>query len=102
MVVVAGRCDAACAPSLSAHLRKVRRETDVVVDLWDVAHISPPVVGVLAEAKQSADAEGWGFALVADPAGPCIEAIEAAGEADTLRPFASRQDARRALQLASP
>jgi anti-anti-sigma factor len=95
MVVVAGEVDAASAMLLASELRKLQEGNDLVVDLWDVPHIDSAAVTALDTAKRRADAAGWGFAVVADPAGSCARAIE---HADGLRPFPSRQAARAAMQ----
>ena len=98
MVVVGGALDADGAHQLAVHLRQAQGEGDLIVDLWDVTRFESPAVGVFTEAKRRAEAAGWGFALVADPTGPCRDVIEAAGQTENLRPFATRQDARAALQ----
>jgi anti-anti-sigma regulatory factor len=102
MVVVTGPVGAENAVMLGSELRKLQRECSVVVELWDVTAIDEVGVFALTAAKRRADAAGWGFAVVADPAGPVTEAIETAGATETLKPFTSRKTARRALQLASP
>ena len=102
MVVVTGPVDAETAVVLGSELRKLQRECDVVVDLWDVTEIDEVGVFALTASKRRANHAGWGFAVVADPAGPVTAAIEDAGATETLKPFASRKMARRALQLASP
>ena len=98
MVVVGGTLDADGARALAAHLRQAQADGDLIVDLWDVTRFEPPVVGVFTEAKDRAEAAGWGFALVADPDGPCRDVIEAAGQTENLQPFTTRQEARAALQ----
>ena len=98
MVVVGGAMDADGARTVEAHLRHAQGEGDVIVDLWDVTRFDRAAVGVLTDAKRRTEDAGWGFALVADPSGPCRDAIEAAGETGFLRPVATRQQARAALQ----
>ena len=102
MIVVTGRVDHESAVLLGSELRKLQREAHVVVDLWDLAEIEEVGVFVLTAAKRRADASGWGFAIVADPNGPIVEAIEAAGATETLKPVASRKQARQVLELSSP
>ena len=98
MVVVGGPLDAEGGRALAAHLRQAQVDGDLIVDLWDVTRFEPESVAVFTEAKRRADEAGWGFAMVADPNGPCRDAIENAGETENLRPFTTRQEARAALQ----
>lgn len=102
MVVVTGRIDHENAVMLGSELRKLQREAHVVIDLWDLAEIEEVGVFVLTAAKRRADAAGWGFAVVTDPAGPIVEAIERAEATGTLKPVASRKEARRVLELSAP
>ena len=98
IVVVSGEIDSKGAALLGSQLRELQIANDVVVDLWDVTEMDAAAVASLEAAKRRADAGGWGFALVADPAGPCDEALKAAGIDGALAPFPSRQAARAALQ----
>ena len=98
MVVVGGPLDMEGARTLAAHLRHAQGDGDLIVDLWDVTRFAPDSVAVFKEAKRRADEAGWGFAMVADPNGPCRDAIALAGETEYLRPFTTRQEARAALQ----
>ena len=98
MVVVGGPLDVEGARTLAAHLRHAQGDGDLIVDLWDVTKFAPDSVAVFTEAKRRADEAGWGFAMVADPNGPCRDAIELAGQTENLRPFTTRQEARAALQ----
>src|SRR5688572_30278533 len=98
MVVVSGPLDSDGARTLAAHLRHAQGDGDLIIDLWDVTKFESRAVGIFTEAKVRADQAGWGFAMVADPNGPCTDAIERAGEMENLRPFATRQEARAALQ----
>lgn len=102
MVVVTGRIDHENAVMLGSELRKLQREAHVVVDLWDLSEIEEVGVFVLTAAKRRADAAGWGFGVVADPAGPIVEAIERAEASDTLKPVSTRKEARRVMELTSP
>jgi anti-anti-sigma regulatory factor len=102
IIVVSGRVDVESAVQLGSEIRRLQRERNVVVDLWDVTELHEVGVFVLTAAKRQAKGSGWGFAVVADPMGACVKAIEDAGATDTLRPFASRRQARQALQTASP
>ena len=100
MVVVGGPLDAEGAQALATHLRQAQGDGDLIIDMWDVTRFEPESVAVFTEAKRRADEAGWGFAMVADPNGPCRDAIELAGQTENLQPFASRQHARAALQQA--
>ena len=100
VVVASGALNAEGAKRLGSHLRRLQRGSDVLVDLWDVTSCDSAGVAVLEAAKRRADAAGWGFAVVSDPAGPCIEALEVAGIASAIPTFSDRHDARAAL--ASP
>ena len=97
VVVVNGNVDADAAVVLGTQLRKLQRESDLLIDLWDVTSMDPVAIDTLAGAKHRADAGGWGFAIVADPEGPCAEAL-AAHQGDLLKPFRSRKAARDAFQ----
>jgi hypothetical protein len=92
VVVASGDLDADGVARLDALLRK--GDKDVVVDVWDVTHFDADGAAALKNAKARADEAGWGLAVVADPAGPCIEPLEAAG----MPTFADRRAARAALQ----
>jgi anti-anti-sigma regulatory factor len=97
VVVAAGDLDAEGAARLASYLRRVQRDNDVVVDLWDITRCDPEGVATLEAAKERADAVGWGFAVVADPDGPCVEALQASGAAH-IPTYADRRAARAALQ----
>jgi len=79
-------------------LRKLQRGNDLVVDLWDVSLCDADGIAALQMAKARADEAGWGFAIVADPQGPCVEALESNGFAEEIPTFADRHAARLALQ----
>jgi anti-anti-sigma regulatory factor len=96
VVVAAGDLNAEGAELLSRYLRRVQLDNDVLVDLWDVTSCDPQGVEVLEEAKSRAEAAGWGFAVVADPDGPCTEALEAS-DASSIATYADRHAARAAL-----
>ena len=96
VVVAAGTLDREGATLLAGYLRRVQLENDIVVDLWDVTQCDPEGVATLERAKARSEAAGWGFAAVADPDGPCVEALEAAGSA--VPTYADRYAARTALQ----
>src|SRR5215208_2731539 len=97
VVVAAGNLNAEGAELLASYLRRVQLDNDVVVDLWDVSMCDAEGVATLEAAKARADEAGWGFAVVADPDGPCVEALEASGAAD-IATYADRHAARVALQ----
>jgi len=98
VVVGGGDLDADSADRMESHLRRFQRGNDLVVDLWDVTSCDPAGIAVLRAAKRRADEAGWGFAVVADPTGPCIEALEAGGVENEVPTFADRHEARAALQ----
>ena len=102
IVVVSGPVDAERAVELGTELRKLQRECDVVVDLWDVSEMDEVGVFALTAAKRRATAAGWGLGVVANRGGAAAAAIEAAGATETLNPVTSRKEARRVLQLAGP
>jgi hypothetical protein len=79
VVVASGELNADGAELLSSYLKRVQLDNDVVVDLWDVTMCDPEGIATLEAAKARADEAGWGFALVADAEGACVEALEAAG-----------------------
>jgi len=86
------------AELLASYLRRVQQDNDVVVDLWDVSMCDSEGVATLETAKARADEAGWGFAVVADPDGPCAEALEASDLDDAIKTYADRHAAREALQ----
>ena len=98
VVVAAGELNAAGAELLASYLRRVELDNDIVVDLWDVTHCDPEGIATLAAAKARAEGAGWGFAVVADPDGPCVEALAADGSASEIETYADRHTAREALQ----
>ena len=97
VVVAAGDLNAEGAQLLADYLRRVQQDNDVVVDLWDVTHCDPEGVATLAAAKDRAEEAGWGFAVVADPDGPCVEAITSDGS-EPIATYTDRHAARAALQ----
>lgn len=97
VVVAAGEMNAQGAELLASYLRRVQQDNDVVVDLWDVTLCDPEGVATLEAAKARADEAGWGFAVVADPDGPCVEAITGDGS-EPIQTYADRHAARSALQ----
>jgi anti-anti-sigma regulatory factor len=97
VVVASGELNADGAELLSSYLKRVQLDNDVVVDLWDVTMCDPEGIATLEAAKARADEAGWGFALVADAEGACVEALEAAG-VETIETYPDRHAAREALQ----
>ena len=97
MVVASGDLNSEGAELLGRYLRRVQLDNDVVVDLWDVTRCDAEGIAVLEEAKSRAEAAGWGFAVVADPKGPCAQALEAS-RASSIVTYADRHEARTALQ----
>ena len=97
VVVAAGDLNADGAELLASYLRRVQLDNDVVVDLWDVSLCDSEGVSALETAKARADEAGWGFAVVADPDGPCVEALESSGVAD-IATYSDRHAASTALQ----
>ena len=98
VVVPIGDIDVGAADELASGLATLSLTTDLMIDLVDVTSLDAAGVAALVTAKRSAEKDGWGFALVANPDGPCTEAIRAAGQMDTLKPFPDRHAARAALQ----
>ena len=97
VVVASGDMNDEGAALLSRYLRRVQLDNDVLVDLWDVTHCSSEGIAVLEEAQSRAESAGWGFAVVADPNGPCVEALSG-NEASPIVTYADRHAARAALQ----
>ena len=98
VVVASGDLDSDGATRLGPMLRKLQRGNDLVVDVWDVSHCDAEGVAALQMAKARADEAGWGFAIVADPDGPCVEALRDGDLSDEIPTFADRHAARAALQ----
>ena len=98
VVVAAGELNAEGAELLASYLRRVQLDNDVVVDLWDVTRCDPEGVATLEAAHARADAAGWGFAVVADPDGPCAEALTSSDGTALMATYADRHAAREALQ----
>jgi len=98
VVVAAGEMNAEGSELLASYLRRVQQDNDVVVDLWDVTHCDPDGVATLEAAAARADADGWGFAVVADPDGPCVKALTSSDGTTAMQTYADRHDARTALQ----
>lgn len=96
VVVAAGEMNAEGAELLASYLQRVQQDNDVVVDLWDVTSCDAEGVATLEAAKARADAAGWGFAVVADPDGPCVGAITNGSQ--PIDTYADRHAARAALQ----
>ena len=97
VAVVSGALDGKGAERLGPFLRKLQRGNDLVVDLWDVTHCDADGLAALKVAKARAVEAGWGFAVVADPAGSPAQALAAAGLMKEIPTFADRRAARAAL-----
>jgi anti-anti-sigma regulatory factor len=98
VVVASGELNAEGADMLTAYLRRVQRDNDVIVDLWDVTRCGPEGIATLEAAASRAEAAGWGFAVVADPDGPCVEALAASDGTTSIGTYADRHAARTSLQ----
>jgi len=96
VVVASGDLNAEGADVLEDYLHRVQAGNDIVVDLWDVTSCDPEGVAILEANKKRWQEAGWGFAVVADPDGPCNEALTADGTT-TIVTFADRHAARAAL-----
>jgi hypothetical protein len=68
------------------------------VDVWDVSLCDTEGVETLERAQARGDAGGWGFAVVADPDGPCVEALTSSDGTASIATYADRHTARAALQ----
>lgn len=89
--------DADNAARLDHYLRARDRMGDLILDAWDVTACDAAGVAVIRAAKQRADDTGWGFALLAEPDGPCDKALDADPNGRTVQRFANRHVARAAL-----
>jgi anti-anti-sigma regulatory factor len=98
VVVAAGEMNAEGAERLASYLRRVQLDNDVVVDLWDVTRCDPEGIATLEAARARAEAAGWGFAVVADPDGACVQALTASDGTPKMATYADRHTARTALQ----
>jgi hypothetical protein len=58
----------------------------------------PEGAEALDAARRRAEDAGWGFALVVQQEGPCVESLESDGTARTIPRFEHRNAARAALQ----
>ena len=54
-------------------------------------------IATLEAAKARAEEAGWGFAVVADPKGPCVEALSNDHSTTIVETYADRHAARAAL-----
>ena len=98
VVVAAGEMNPEGAELLASYLRRVELDNDVVVDLWDVTRCDPEGIATLEAASARAEAAGWGFAVVADPDGACVQALTSSDGTPKMPTYADRHTARTALQ----
>ena len=98
VVVVQGDLEVEGATTLGRQLARFQRTSTVFVDLWDVSHLDPLAIRVLAAAKLRAEATGWEFALIAPAGGLAAQEIEAAGFEGVLPTYATKHDAVAALR----
>ena len=98
IVVARGQLDAETDWLLRDYVSKFRGKRSVILDLWDVADCDAAGVESLKSVQRLVEEGGWGFAVVGDPSGPCVKALEAHPVARTLLTFADRRTAREGLQ----
>jgi anti-anti-sigma regulatory factor len=98
VLVVMGEIDSEGAAALASSLANVPLATGLLIDLVDAKSLDPAAVETLAAARRRTEGDGWGFAVVCDPDGPCAKAIRASEHAGELKIFRTRQEARAALQ----
>jgi len=98
IVVLQGDIDIDAAAGLGRKLARLQRQSTVFVDLWDVTHLDPIAVNVLATAKLRTETTRWDFAIIAPAGGLAAREIEAAGLHNALPTFTTKHDARAALR----
>jgi hypothetical protein len=96
VVVACGELDAVGGSRLERYGRRLA-PADVILELWDVSECDGAGIASVRRFKSRVEATGWGFALVADPGGPCADALSAHGLADEISTCTDRRRARAAL-----
>jgi anti-anti-sigma regulatory factor len=98
VIVARGEIDPTNVERFAGHLRKSRRDHDVIVDLLDVTRFDAIAVRALKAAHKRAQDTGWGFAVVADPDGPIVAALKADRIGQKIGTFPDRHAARASLE----
>ena len=96
VVAVSGDLDANRGKELRRCVMSIQGAQPVILDLWDVPQCDAAGVTAVRDVKQLLERRGWAFAVVADPFGPCANALEA--DSDPIRIYPDRRTARAALQ----
>ena len=71
----------------------------VILELWDVRRCDPEGIAAVRDVTHLLEEQAWACAVVADPSGPCAEALEA--DADPIATYRDRRAARSALYHAA-
>ena len=99
VVTVRGELTAANAEKLKACVLKIQGARPVILDLWDVRQCEPEGIAAVRDVMHLLEEQAWACAVVADPSGPCAEALEA--DADPIATYRDRRTARSALYHAA-
>ena len=99
VVSVRGELAAASGDELKKCVLKIQGAQPVILDLWDVQQCDPAGIAAVQDVVHRLEEQAWACAVVADPAGPCADALEA--DADPIATYRDRRTARSALYHAA-
>ena len=99
VVVARGALNANTGDALKNCVLEIQGAQPVILDLWDVPRCDLAGVSAVRDVKQLLEERAWALAVVADPSGPCAEAL---GEGPSpIEIYANRRAARTALHHAA-
>ena len=99
VVTVRGELNAAHSEELRKCVLKIQGAWPVILDLSDVSRCDPVGIATIRDVEHTLEDQAWACAVVADPSGPCTDALEA--EPEPIETYPDRRAARSALHHAA-
>jgi ABC-type transporter Mla MlaB component len=96
---VRGELNAKTSEELKERVLKIQGDRPVILDLWDVSRCDPAGIAAVRDVQHLLEEQAWACAVVADPRGPCTDALEA--DPEPVGTYPDRRAARSALHHAA-
>jgi ABC-type transporter Mla MlaB component len=99
VVSTRGDLNATNSEELKKCVLEIQGAWPVILDLSDVSRCDPAGIATVRDVTQLLESQAWACAVVADPSGPCAEALES--DPEPIETYPDRRAARSALHHAA-